>query len=683
MLNNIRILNINCKKRDTVFKLIAKDALKNKVIKNEGKLIDAFIKREDISTTGFQDGIAIPHANISDIQKTTVYIVRNSSGIDWPSLDNVKTNIAIAILVRKGKSSSNDHMEILSTISKCLLEGRFRELLKTGTLGKIKAFINESTNKKLKLVNKDNPKLNIVGVSACATGVAHTYMAQKTMQDKGTELGYNIKIETQGQKGAENVLTNSDIKNADYVIIAADINVELDRFEGKKIFITTTQEVIKNFDKVLIKLSKESSILKKSNNGDILSPANSRGILSHILSGVSRMIPFIVFSGIVWAILNAVTFSYGNAAKPQVLLLAIKAASVGFTLFIAMMGGFIGESIGGRAAFAPATIATFVAATPAFFWNWGGIIPVVYMKDLAGNFIINNAGDKISLQVGWTIIGAIVCGFAGGYLVLQINKIKVHSLLAPLMPILFIPVVATSLLVFPIVFILGGPVGYIINMLGLGIGIGGQINGVNFLIGFILGAMIGWDMGGPINKIAGATATSLIIVDPRLLGAVEAAIPIAPLGCGLATLLGGKTFTDNEKGLGISALALGFFGISEGAIPFAAKRPKQTFFVNTIASALAGGFAFMFYVGGHVGMWGGPIVAFVLGIYADPGSLGTHIPTLFGGSVPFISILWFFLAIAIGTITHSFMYLYFVRRELKNKKMFTKINLRFLKKNKS
>lgn len=191
-----------------------------------------------------------------------------------------------------------------------------------------------------------------------------------------------------------------------------------------------------------------------------------------------------------------------------------------------------------------------------------------------------------------------------------------------MMPILFIPIVCTATLVFPFVFLLSGPLGFLMNGFAYGLKKLGEIQGVNFLIGFMLGAMIGFDMGGPINKIAGTTATSLISIDPRLMGAVAAAIPIAPLGVGLATVFFRKFFDNNERSLGTTALALGFFGISEGAIPFAAKRPKETLIANVVGSAVAGGFAFLFYVGGFVGMWGGPITAFVFGVHSPLNTTG-------------------------------------------------------------
>ena len=170
------------------------------------------------------------------------------------------------------------------------------------------------------------------------------------------------------------------------------------------------------------------------------------------------------------------------------------------------------------------------------------------------------------------------------------------------MPIIFIPVVCSAILVFPFVFLLSGPLGFAMNGLVYGISQGAKINGLNFVIGCILGAMIGFDMGGPVNKIAGTTATALITVDPRLMGSVAAAIPIAPIGVGLATLIARKLFTSKEKAEGITALGLGFFGISEGAIPFAVNRPKKVLIANLVGSSIAGGLSFLFFVGGYVGM---------------------------------------------------------------------------------
>lgn len=665
---NIKILNVKSSKRDDILKEIAQFALKEKIATDADDVLQEFINRENLGTTGFEDGIAIPHARKETIVESAIIVARIANGVQWPALDNKKTTTAVALLIKGGKNAGSEHIDTLAKVSQLLLDTENRKIFKKGTLSQLENLIKQGSKPNAQSKSQHTNTLNIVGVSACATGVAHTFMAQKALIDAGNDLKYNVRVETQGQKGQDDVLTDEEIAKADLVIIAADINVELDRFAGKKVFQATTNDAIKNA-KALIKNGLEKGTIYAGNGGQASFSQSSGGIMKHILSGVSRMIPFIVFSGIVWAILNS---AIKGGATGHAIDLATNAAAIGFTFFIAMMGGFIGESIAGRAALAPAAISTFAASSADYWFDWNGAIPKVNMLDTNGHTVLDASGNVITLAVGWTIVGAIVCGFAAGHLVKWMNTWKVPQVFAAMMPIIVIPVVATSALVFPIVFVLGAPVGYIINNIGLGIGIAGQINGLNFVIGFILGAMIGFDMGGPVNKIAGATSTALIQVDPRLLGAVEAAIPIAPLGCGLATLIGGKLFDKNEKGLGITALGLGFFGISEGAIPFAAKRPKVTVITNVIASALAGGLSFMFFVGGHVGMWGGPIVALVLGVYADPGSLQTSIPSIFGGSSQYLSILWFFIAIAAGMIAHAFLYIYAIRRDNAGKGMIFK-----------
>lgn len=242
-----------------------------------------------------------------------------------------------------------------------------------------------------------------------------------------------------------------------------------------------------------------------------------------------------------------------------------------------------------------------------------------------------------------------------------INTWKVKQSLRPVVSIIFVPVVVTSVLVFPFVFGLSGALGCMMNYITYGIAYASAINGVNFLIGFLLGAMIGFDMGGTVNKIAVSTATCLITVDPRFMGACATAIPVAPMGCWLAILIFRKLFKEEyDRRNSIAFLGLGFMGISESAIPIFAKRPKQTLSANVTASAIAVGLTFMFFVGGHVAMWGGPLIAFCLGIYADPSAIHVNIPSVFGGPgdsfMKYISILWLFIAITGASVIHMFVY---------------------------
>jgi PTS system fructose-specific IIC component len=387
------------------------------------------------------------------------------------------------------------------------------------------------------------------------------------------------------------------IKKAAAVIIASDINVELERFAGKRIYLTNTNEAINQPVAALKKTIDSKSIHASNANETTFSATKKTGFMNHFLNGVSHMIPFIVFSGIIYAILNAIGVGLydGNIPKDSYLDYALQAANIGFSLFTGVMGGYIAMSIAGRAALAPGFIATVCASSPAMYIFYQGIPSSVDIK-------VDNQSIAIS-NISLGIVAAIMMGFAAGYLVNIFNRIKMHKMLKPILPLIIIPVVCSSLLVFPFQFALSGILGCAMNYFGAGLAIAGSNDIGRLAMGFVLGAMVGFDMGGPINKIAVATATSLIVVDPSLMGGVAAAIPIAPLGCGLASVVfGRKLFDDNEKGLGVTALALGFMGISEGAIPFAAKRLKQTFIANIIGSAIAGGLACLFYVGGHVGM---------------------------------------------------------------------------------
>lgn len=660
-LNNI-FLDLNLENRNDVFDFIADQAILLNVIskKDKSKLINAFLERENESTTGFEDGFAIPHARIDQIKKPTIIVVRSNTDIDWVSMDGNSIRIAIALLIPKNQSSSI-HIDTLSKVSTLLLDENFRYNMHTlPTKEAIFQYLSERMNEQKEIVQQTGTNGVIVGVSACATGVAHTFMAKESLENAGVKLGYKVKIETQGQKGVESRLSENEIDEADAVIIAADIYIDLERFEGKKLLKIKTNDAISQPEKCIEESFKQPNYgnrqdkSEKSTNS--FKQSRSKIFMGHLLSGVSRMIPFIVFSGIVWAIMNSLG-SIESVKNNEIYKILLEVSQIGFIVFIAMMGAFIAESISGRAAFAPGFIATFAAANSGFTFWWK--IPGIKNPIPEIDFFFPDASTIGVQNVGLSLFAAIIMGFAAGYLVKWILTWKTHKLFTPILSIIFVPVVATVILTFPFILLLSGPLGFIMNFIVFGLSEAAKINGVNFLIGFLLGCMIGFDMGGPINKIAGTCATALIVVDPRLMGAVAAAIPIAPLGCGIATIWARKKFTEKERAEGISAIGLGFFGISEGAIPFAVNRPKQVLIANVIASGIAGGLSFLFFVGGYVGMWGGPITAIVGGVSApitELSKLGQTIPSIFGGSgngMQYISILWFFLTIIIGSIIHS------------------------------
>lgn len=669
--------SVEAKNQKEVFQFIAQKASELKIISNQKTLITDFLNREKISSTGFEDGFALPHAKNDDILKPVVFILRLKNSVQWNAVDGKLTNFIVAIMVPK-QQVSDIYLDIIANISTKLVDKELRNQLKV-TRSKNEVinllFTNSEDKKKIeqsKEINLDSKK--IVGISSCTTGVVHTYMCKELLEKAGTELGYKVHIETQGQKGQEYVLSQQEIDEADVVILANDVAVELDRFIGKKVYRCGTKPVVKDANQVIKDALEKGSIYGNSSNNKgekhdfILSSAGNRtGILKHLLSGVSFMIPFVVFAGLVFAIDNGIAhaafgnkFGFAGSWADQlnnvnnvnngytpnnlmhVLFIINSIANIGFTLMIPIMGAYIAYSIAGRAGIAPAMIVTFLLVTPGdnLWWGWGvfnlsGSTSIDATKPFAG-----------TANISWTLFGALYGGLICGYLVRYVNSWNVPKWLAPIMPIIIIPLFCTAFVAIPTAFFVAAPFGYVMGAIDYGLSWMGLPKNadIGFLVGLILGAMVGFDMGGPVNKTAVLVATSLMVQDGgRLMGPVAAAIPIAPLGCALtSTVLGRKMFNKQEKSLGVNAWLLGFMGISESAIPFAARDTWRTILANVIGSAVAGALAFVFSVQGHVGAWGSFIIVIFGGVTDTSGS--------------FIGIIWYIIAIVVGTIVQSLIY---------------------------
>ncbi len=454
----------------------------------------------------------------------------------------------------------------------------------------------------------------VIGVTGCASGVAHTYMAAKKLSQECEKLGHKVKIETRGSKGVDHLLTEEDIKSADLVIIASDVDVPMDRFAGKKLFITTPGDSIKNpsaqisnaFMSGKTYVKQEKSVgghSDVSERGDIygnLSRKTNIQWWKHILSGLSYFIPFIVFSGIVFSILHAISILPGmtdasGAVKNDALALAMNVANGGFALMWAMMSGFIAISIAGRAAFAPAVIATFVGSS--YVYMYGGALDPVNI------FTMVHADTAKNLVQGVGFVTALICAFASGYLVKAVNSIKWNDNFITAVSILIIPILVTSIIAFSYSFLIGPWLNIAFGGVAYGLQQACNIAGLNFFIAFILGILIGFDLGGPINKIAYAVGLVMIKIDPRITGAVMTAIVIPPFGVGITNLIWGKYMTADTKAVSATALILGCMGITEGAIPYTAMRTWKAMIPNMAGAAIAGGFAMIFGVASTAG-WG-------------------------------------------------------------------------------
>ncbi|MEU2515564.1 fructose-specific PTS transporter subunit EIIC [Streptomyces syringium] len=456
------------------------------------------------------------------------------------------------------------------------------------------------------------PRLRLLAVTACPTGIAHTYMAAEKLMQAAQALGHEMKVETQGSIGAENVLSDNDVIQADGIIVAADKDVDLSRFAGKRVLSVGVAEGIHHPER-LIERVRSAPVHQGSGTGGgpgTAAPADGpaggggkqRGVgYKALMNGVSYMIPFVVVGGL----LIAVSLALGGHAQPDGGLVIPEGSFwkhvndigvIGFTLMVPILSGYIAYAIGDRPALVPGMIGGWIA----------------------------NTGALYDSESGAGFIGAIVTGFLAGYLVVWIKKIEVPRFVRPIMPVIVIPVVATSALGLFFVYVIGKPIAWVFEHLTDWLG--GLTGTSAALLGVILGLMIAFDMGGPVNKTAFLFGAGLVSKNPEIMGMCAAAIPVPPLGQGLATLLRRKMFSEQERETGLAALFMGFFGITEGAIPFAAARPARVIPANMVGGAVAGAVAGIAAVTDSV-PHGGPIVA-VLGAV---------------GGVPM-----FFVAIAVG-----------------------------------
>ena len=592
---NEHLINLDLKatRKEEVFTEMAR------LLASQGKVSDeqAFIKdlwaREELGNTGFEEGVALPHAKSAAVCNPAVAIGISRNGIEYGAEDGKPSHIFFMIASPDG--GANHHIEVLAELSgKLIEEGFIAKLLAAKTPADALALL--LAKKEEQSAAPTTSKGFIIGVTGCPAGIAHTYLAAESLERAAKELGYEVKVETNGSIGVKNSPTADEIARAAAIVVACDKQVDMARFAGKPLIKTGVKAPIKDGKGLIEQALKAPAYVadKDEKKGDEKrASGGSSDLYRYLMNGVSHMIPFVVTGGL----LIALSLAIGGNPTPsgmqipegsmwnQILNVGVAA----FTLMIPILAGYIAYAIGDRPALAPGFI---------------------------GGWIANN-GSFYGADAGTGFIGAIIAGLLVGYLVRWIATRQYHKMVQPLVPILIAPIVGSLFIAAVFIFIIGAPIADM--MTGLNAMLLSMSGGSLVLLGIVLGGMAGFDMGGPVNKVAFLFSVGMIASgQTQFMGAMACAIPAAPLGMSLATVLGRKLgiFDESEIEAGKAAGAMGLVGISEGAIPFAARDPLAVIPANVLGSMTAAVMAFLFGITNSVAH-GGPIVA-LLGAVNKP-----------------------------------------------------------------
>ena len=582
--------------------------------------------REEEGTTGIGMGIAIPHCKSDAVTKAGLAAMVVKDGVDFESLDG--TPAKIIFLIAAPNTEDNVHLQVLSKLSVMLMDEQFtNSLINAGSVDEFLNIIDsaekakdekEAAKEAKEPVEVKKDDVFIVAVTACPTGIAHTYMAAEAIEKKAKELGYQVKVETRGSAGAKNVLTDDEIAKATGVIVACDTNVPTDRFDGKKVIecqvsdgINKTEELVKRIaagDAPVFKASGKKEASHSSIGGK---ESIGHQIYKHLMNGVSHMLPFVVGGGI----LIAIAFLIDGFSVDLNSLPADQRANFGTIT----QGAALFKGIGGTA--------------------FGFMLPI-----LAG-FIAMSIADRPGLAVGFVggsiaangtsgFLGALVAGFVAGYIVNLLKKIfsKLPESLDGVKPVLLYPLLGIFLIGVIMQFVVEPPIG------ALNTAINNGLNGLNgasaVVLGVLLGGMMAIDMGGPVNKAAYVFGTASIAAgNYNIMAAVMVGGMVPPIAIAIATLVFKNKFTAEERKAGPTNFIMGLSFITEGAIPFAASDPLHVLPACAVGSAVAGGLSMAFgctLMAPHGGIFvvptiGNPLmylVALVIGAFIACGLLG-------------------------------------------------------------
>ncbi|MEF1172094.1 fructose-specific PTS transporter subunit EIIC [Vibrio sinaloensis] len=584
---NLIKLELEATSKQEVFEELVEVLYQQGRISNKSDFLADILKREAEGNTGFEEGIAIPHAKSAAVLEPAVVIGVRKAGIEYGADDGQPSTLFFMIASPDG--GDDHHIQVLAELSSKLIEDGFVERFINATSPQqaLELLLQKPQTEQAQPL--DSTKGFIIGVTGCPAGVAHTYLAAEALEKGAHAMGFEVKVETNGSIGVKNSPTEEEIARADAIVVACDKQVDMARFAGKRVIKTNVKAPIRDAQGLITQaLNAPAYQAEATNTGQSVSDKASQArsdLYRYLMNGVSHMIPFVVTGGLLIALALAV------GGEPTEAGMAIPAGSmwnqilevgvVAFTLMIPILAGYIAYAIADRPALAPGLI---------------------------GGWIANN-GSFYGAEAGTGFIGAIVAGLLVGYFVKFITSINYHKFIQPLVPIMIAPITGSLFIAGLFIFVIGAPIAGLMDSLTALLT--SMSTGNVVLLGIVLGGMAGFDMGGPFNKVAFLFSVGMIASgQTQFMGAMACAIPVAPLGMALATVLGRKfeLFESSEIEAGKAAGAMGLVGISEGAIPFAAQDPMSVIPANVLGSMVAAVMAFSFGITNSVAH-GGPVVA--------------------------------------------------------------------------
>ena len=612
-------LNVKASNKKDIIEQAVELMEQNGNINNKEEYLKLVMKREEEGSTGVGEGIAIPHGKGNVISKPGLVAMVIPDGVDFEALDGKP--VKLLFLIAAPDSKDNLHLKVLSRLSALLMNEKFRkDLLNAKSKEEFLKIIDEADiqEKEEKEEKENKESYELLGITSCPTGIAHTYMAAESLEQMGKELGHPIKVETQGQSGTKNKLTDEEIKNAKAIIVAADVKVDLSRFDGKRILRTGVSDGIHKPKELIEKaLYSENDIPvyhHQGNKRENIEMEKPKGNLyNHLMNGVTHMLPFVVGGGILIAIaflLDDYSINPSNFGMNTPVAAFFKTiGGMAFDFMLVILSGYIAMSIADR----PGLVVGFV----------GGAI------SKAGT-TFTSLGNPEEVLVSSGFLGALLAGFIGGYVVLFLKKLFnfMPKSLEGIRTILIYPV--AGVLLIGLIMLLINPFVSAINT-GLNNFLSSMSEVNKVILGAILAGMMSVDLGGPVNKAAYTFGTGMLAEGHyEIMAAVMIGGMVAPLAIALLATFFPKKLPKKERQAGLLNYVMGLSFISEGAIPFASADPLRVLVSCVIGSAISGALSMAFnctlmaphggiFVLPLIGNWGWYVVALAAGSFVAMG----------------------------------------------------------------